>query len=146
MLPEQNLKPNITAKADEHLNEIDQFTKALALIKENSLENFLADKDLRKRAERNFHGALESAMAVGSLLIVNSRGELPNNYEAIFDVLGSRRIISLDLAERLRKLEDFHNILIHGKIENWQKVFDQLERVEDFKEFVRQVRDYISGK
>lgn len=143
MLGEEESIKETVAKTEEHLNEMEQFTKALLKLEECTLEDFLADRYLQSRAERNLHGALESAMAVGGRLVVASGGVLPNNYEELFDVLEEKKIISEELARRLRRLEDFHNILIHGRIENWEEVYQHLERTDDFLAFVKQVREYV---
>ena len=130
----------------ECLIELDRFSGALKRIKGRSLGEFLADPDLQHRAERNLHGALEASMTIGCLLIAATGAELPNNYEELFDRLAEESIISRDVALRLRHLEEFHNILIHGRIDNWQKVYEQLDEVTDFENFAVEIRGYLKGK
>ena len=141
-----NLSAGVTDKVNEHLEELERFNGVLVKLKGYSLEDFLADKDIEAHAERSLHGALEAAMSIGEELITVSGGKLPVTYEAVFNMLGDREIIATDLAKRLRRLEDFHNILIHGQIENWEDVYDQLGRADDFQEFVREIRDYLSKR
>lgn len=126
-----------------HMRELARFTEALVLIEDCSVEDFLADGELQQLAERNLHGGLEAAMTISGLLTVESGKELPNNYEGLFRKVANAGIITDEVADGLETLEEFHNILTHGKIRNWNVVYDQLSNQNYFREFSRQVRNYL---
>jgi len=125
------------------LRELARFTEALVLIEDCSMEDFLADNELQRLAERNLHGGLEAAMTISELLTVKSGNDLPNNYEGLFRKVANAGIITNELADGLETLEEFHNILTHGKIKNWNIVYDQLSKQNYFRDFSRQIRNYI---
>ncbi len=136
-------KDNSLNRINTQLRELDRFTEALVLIEDCSLEDFLADDELQRLAERNLHGALEAAMTTCSLLTVTAGHGLPNTYEGLFRQLAKEGIINNALADGLETLEEFHNILTHGKIKNWNIVYDQLSNQNYFRNFTRQVRSYL---
>lgn len=107
------------------------------------------EKDYLKEAvlERLFQVALEVLLDVGRMIISIENLPRPESNDEIFQILAKAKIISDDFAKRAFGMGRFRNILVHGyMIVEEERVFENLQKLDLFKEFVEFVSKYLSKK
>ena len=102
------------------------------------LEELISNYELRSAIERNLHVAIESALALGEMIISELGGEPPETNKEVFIRLGELGVIPSNFAERLAPLAGLRNILVHqyNRVDP-QKILEFLPRI------IRDLRDYI---
>jgi len=110
-----------------------------------SRERYLADEDLQAQVERRLQLAAQIAIDLANYLITHRRLEIPDEEENVFVVLGRVGIIEPSLAERLKGLVRFRNILVHDYLTvDPGLVYDNLAaRLDDFQAFARQLTAHL---
>jgi uncharacterized protein YutE (UPF0331/DUF86 family) len=108
-------------------------------------EAFLADYRSTESAKYLLIVATESAIDVCNHLVARLGGRAPEDYADCFAVLMSLGVIGADLAQRLRQMARFRNLLVHLY---WQvddrRVYRILhENLDDLGEYRRSVRDWL---
>lgn len=128
-------RKRILAKLDEldsHLNELRE-------IAPKSYEEYKESIEKRRACERLLHISIECVIGVCNVLVANMRLGLPAEEEDLFRKLQDAKVISRDLADMLRRMRAFRNILVHryGTVDD-KLVYDVIEnRLGDFKKFKR---------
>ena len=135
-------EPDHLALAERHLLELRGFAVKLNELSGCGKDDFLQGSELQSVAERNLHGALEAAMAAGSHALMRLDVDLPNRYAQIFTALAAHGVISSQLADKVRDLEEVHDILVHGAI-TWEAVFEQLSTGPLFLEYAHQLAKFL---
>jgi uncharacterized protein YutE (UPF0331/DUF86 family) len=108
-------------------------------------EVFLADYRNTESAKYLLIVATESAIDICNHLVARLGGRAPDDYADCFAVLASLGVIGADLAQRLRQMARFRNLLVHLY---WQvddrRVYRILhENLDDLGEYRRSVRDWL---
>lgn len=100
------------------------------------------------KVERGLQIGAELLFDIGTHILVAQFGVSPQEYRDIFEGLARQKVISRSLAERLRGLAGFRNILVHSYMDlDPARVLDNLERApKDFSEFAREIRDWLEGQ
>ena len=131
---------------NRRLAEIKQLLGELREIVELGLGRFLSDSYVRDAAKYKLIVAIEAAISVCNHIVVRAVKEIPSSYSDCFIILGKRRIISQDLAEKLANMARFRNMLVHiyWKIDD-KKVYEIMEKnILDLEGFIREVKEYVS--
>jgi len=98
----------------------------------------------RRASERLLHLAIEGTIDICAMLVRELRLGVPGEEEDLFDKL-SGRVLSTDMADRLREMKRFRNVLVHryGTIDD-DKVYTILRnRLVDFEDFKKQVTGFL---
>lgn len=106
-------------------------------------------KDYAKEAliERLFQIALEAVLDIGRMVISMENLPRPEENDKIFEILAGAKIISSDFAKRAFGMGRFRNILVHGyMIIDEEKVFENLQRLDLFEEFVKFISSYFKKR
>lgn len=106
-------------------------------------------KDYRKEAvaERLFQIALEVLLDIGRMIISLENLPRPQENDEIFEILARSKIISKDYADRAFGMGRFRNILVHGyMIIEEKRIFENLQRLNLFKEFIEFTIKYLRKK
>jgi uncharacterized protein YutE (UPF0331/DUF86 family) len=95
--------------------------------------------------ERGLQLGAEILFDVGNHVLSARFGVSTKDYEDILVQLGNVGVISSSLAERLRGLGGFHNLLVHDYLElDRERVLEALARAPiDFTAFAVAVRDWL---
>jgi uncharacterized protein YutE (UPF0331/DUF86 family) len=96
---------------------LSEYIADLEAEKEIGLKDFLADKRLRRYVERTLHLAVESCIDIASHIISNEGLREPRDNKDIFAVLGEADYLPEELAEKLMKMAQFRNIIVHDYIQ-----------------------------
>lgn len=71
----------------------------------------------------------------------------PQTNDEIFEILAKAKIISKKYAKEAFGMGKFRNILVHGyMIVDEERVFENLQRLDLFKEFAKFVSRYLAKK
>lgn len=89
--------------------------------------------------------AIQGALDVASHIVSDERLGEPDTYRELFTLLERNGWISGEVADRLRDMAGFRNVLVHGYAELDLAVVQEIlaERLEDLEEFGRQIREQL---
>jgi len=136
-------KDRILAKLDE----LDSYLKELAEISPKSMGEYKTIE--KKRAcERLLHIAVECVIDVCGIIVTNKRLGLPGSEEDLFRKLEEGKVISSDLAGKLRLMRGFRNIIVHryGSVDD-ELVFEVLRKgPADFVDFKSEILEFLKGE
>jgi uncharacterized protein YutE (UPF0331/DUF86 family) len=112
-----------------------------------TLEQYLADSEKRRAAERLLQLVVESASDAARMLMLG-RGYNPGpSHAACFDNMRKRHLLSRPLAERLIEYVSLRNVVVHDYMTiNDETVYHQVQAAETvFAEFLSQVREAVGA-
>ena len=108
----------------------------------------LIASDIREErfVEHTLQIAIQAVLDVASHIVSDERLGEPRTNRELVDLLERRQILPSDLAERIRKMVGFRNILVHGyETVDLAIVRDIVERrLDDLLEFSAFVRQLLS--
>ncbi len=111
-------------------------------------DEYLQDLIKRRACEKTVESAIESLIDVAAMVASKERLGLPSDEESIFDMLVNKGILSREVAEKMKDMKGFRNILIHryGDVEN-ERVYHYLTTcLNDFKDFEKAIMSYVKKK
>lgn len=111
----------------ELLGHINDATHRLQQLGAVSEEEFLADYRNTESAKYLFIVATEAAIDLCNHIVARSGGRAPRTYADCFTLLAELDVIDRDLAERLRTMARFRNLLVHlyADIDN-QRIYESI--------------------
>jgi uncharacterized protein YutE (UPF0331/DUF86 family) len=129
----------------ERLARLEEVVARLGEIAAVDRDDFLRDYRQQWLAERGLELAAQAVLDIGNHILAGEFGESAAEYEGIVRGLGARRVLSTDLAERLRGLGGFRNILVHGYLGiDAAKVYEALQRgPRDFTDFEAEILAWL---
>ncbi|HLC77965.1 MAG TPA: DUF86 domain-containing protein [Candidatus Nanoarchaeia archaeon] len=132
------------SRIDEKIEEIEKLLDELESIMPADAEEYLGDFKCKAAGERYFERIIESIVDLAFLIIKDKKLKTPEEDKQAFEILCMEKIISKELADRLKEAKGMRNIIAHeyGEIDN-SLVFHSLteELIPDAKEFIKQIRD-----
>lgn len=113
-----------------------------------TLERILDDEDVQDMLDRRMERAIESCIDVSTHLAAGL--ELPRQEYAadIFLILGKKKIISPEVAEKFTSVVGFRNILVHEYVDiDYKLAYSSLaDKLKDLKQFAREVLEFLERK
>jgi len=130
------------------LKKLNHAVARLKKMKEISAAAFERNQDYQDIVERNFQVAIQTCIDIANYLIAGANLTAPDEEENIFILLGRNKIIPLKLAEQIKGMVGFRNILVHDYLEiETAQVYDLLQkRLTDFDKFARVIVEYLDKK
>ncbi len=132
-------------------SKIEEILESLKLIEENLPDDFetfeslgIVKDGIYKRTEF----AIQNVIDICAIINSDLRLTMPEREEDVFEGLVRAGIIPRDMANKLRLMKGFRNILVHryGKI-NDELAFEVLhEHLEDIYEFVELIEKLLEGR
>ncbi len=124
---------------EKRCQEISDSLERLEKIKTLSKEEFLKNQDSRDIASYRLLVAIEAALNICYHISAKKLKKAPDEYAECFGILGEGGIISNDLAEQLKKMARFRNMLVHMYWKmDYEIVFDILQKDLDLlRQFTR---------
>lgn len=93
---------------------LDEYIRDLTDIKDKlSWEEFERDKIIKRYVERTFHLVIETCLDLGNHIISYEGYREPLDNRDSFKVLQEAALIGPDLAEKLGKMAQFRNVIVH---------------------------------
>lgn len=116
------------------LNKFSDYIADLKLYRQKPADRFKEDHLLHHAAERCLQLAIESVLDMGSHLIAAKGFREPRDYEDVVAVLAENGVIPPELAQRLRGVGKFRNLLVHEYVAlDLEQVYQHLFRVEELE-------------
>lgn len=127
------------------LSRLNMFLEELRPISQKSIEEYKDDHYLRFSAERLIQLIVECAVDVNNHVVVETDNRPPEDYRTSFVSAAKVKLISADLAERLKGSAGMRNILVHDYMEiDDEKVFNVIPAaIKDYKEYIKQAEAFV---
>ena len=122
-------------KMNQYLEELDELLPA-------DEEEYVKSLALRRACEKTIEAAIEEVLDILSLVISYLQLGLPQNEESIIIIAAKKKIISPALAEKIKRMKGFRNILVHryGEIDDARSYSFLSGELPDFLEFEQEIR------
>jgi uncharacterized protein YutE (UPF0331/DUF86 family) len=125
--------------------EIADSVTRLERIRDLPLDQFPADRDTQDIACYRLLVAIEAALALCYHVSARRLREAPEDYASCFTALERTSVIPADLADRLRRMARFRNLLVHVY---WRIAYEQVyeilqHQLGDLSEFSRRVAQLV---
>jgi len=130
-------KERILSKIDD----IDGYLSELEGIIPGSFEEYKNSIRDKRACERLLQIAIESVIDACNLFVSDLKLGIPSDEDDIIKKLEKKKIISGKMAETIRDMKGFRNILVHkyGVLKD-ELVFEMLsEKLEDFEKFKKEI-------
>ncbi|MBI5122315.1 DUF86 domain-containing protein [Candidatus Roizmanbacteria bacterium] len=129
-------------------NKLSEIQKYLNIIKDyqnKNKEDLIEDQTLRGAVERYLYLLCQSAIDFSEALISHLNFRYPSTYGEIFEILQEQKIISQEIALKMKKMTGFRNILTHAYGEvNLDIVLTVLQKdSKDFTLFIKEIEGKI---
>lgn len=131
-------------RINDKILEIEQFLEELESSLPENFEQYKTDFKLRAIGERYFEKIIEAVVDLAFFIIKDKNLKQPDEDKQAFDILSKEKIISGNLAEKLKDAKGMRNILAHeyGRIDN-ELIFHSIseELIPDVQEFLKVIND-----
>lgn len=123
-------------RAGARLRRLEKLIENLEEIRKEGEDTYLADEQLRMRAERQLELAIQICIDVGTQLVMERSVRAPESYADVFRSMAEAHLLPNDLANRLSDAAGQRNVLVHlyMDIAN-EKVFASLKSLDDLRRF-----------
>lgn len=107
----------------------------------NSVEEYILNRKDQLALERLLQICIENIIDICALLIKRFNLGVPTNEENILDLLSSK----LKNIDKIKEMKRFRNVIVHkyAEINNKLVYRNAVEKVEDFTNFIENVRELI---
>ncbi len=133
----------MNARIKEKIKETEQFVSDLESIVPTDFEEYKNDVKTKAACERFFEKVVEGLVDIAFLVIKEKGLKMPEEDKESFDILANARLISLELASRLKQAKGMRNILAHdyGRVDD-ELVFESItnEIVRDANAFLAKIK------
>lgn len=132
----------ITAK----LEYLDQVLEELNELKELTQAEYLSKTSNQRAVERLMQLAIEAAIDISQLIIIERQLHEPQQDTGPFQLLAKADIVSSELADRLTDAHKFRNVLVHEYVRiDSSRVFDHLHHdLDDIHQFAQHIAQYLT--
>ena len=111
------------------LSKLDEMTRYVRELKGMlpRESEYLRDLIRRRACEKTVESAIETLIDAAAMIVSSERLGLPSDEENIFDILVAKGILSGKVAEKMKDMKGFRNILVHryGDVED-ERVYQLL--------------------
>jgi len=129
---------------ERRLLKLEQSLRKLAGLSRVNRDEYIKDEGLQDRVERNLQIAAQICIDIGSHVIADRGYRAPYSYGDIFAVLQEEGLLPQDLANTLKQIAGFRNILVHDYLEvDPGIVYECLKKIGDFKKFAEHVATWL---
>lgn len=132
---------------ERRLERLKECLLNLEPLKEEELDTFLGDPNLRAIAERNLEVAAQCCIDICNRIISIEQFEKPrDSFEAIMR-MGEMGVMPLAFAQQFAPLSGFRNILVHSYLEiDWKEVYANMQNTSSLYEFIGYVKNWMKRR
>lgn len=125
---------------ERNLTEINEITS-------EGYDSFKASYRDELAAKQALLESIEACIDISNYIIATQGFRRPTDYKDIFLVMGEQGILDKTLSGKLQEMAKFRNVLVHRYINiETERIFNLMENeIDDFKEFIKQILDYLNG-
>lgn len=130
----------------DKINEINKFVEEMKSVAPSSFEEYKSSIEKKAACERYVEKIVEAVTDLAFLAIKNKKLRIPEDDIDAFSILLEGRIISSDLATKLKNAKGMRNIISHqyGKIDDeivFEAITEELDK--DVKTFIERIQTAI---
>lgn len=137
------------SRIDDKIKEVELYLCQLNEVIPVSLEKYAGHFKIKLMCERLFEKIVETLVDLAYLIINENKFKSPENDEQAFYIMGDNKIISNELAEKLRGAKGMRNIIAHeyGKVDD-ELVYEAVsnELINDTQEFIKSILKFNRQK
>lgn len=129
----------------EKLRALEEYISELENFQSFTVEQLRSSKRDLWAVAHGLQISIECILDIGNHIIADNKLGNPTNYREIVEILGRRGVISAELAEELKEMPGFRNILIHEYLKvDVEKVHKNLQKAPaQFQKFIGFINRYI---
>ena len=130
---------------EKKLQELRGYVTELEQLKKFSFEEIVSSLSRTWSIEHGLQIAIQIVIDIGNHILASIRENEIDEYVDIIDKLGEKNVIPLSFAKKIRDMAGFRNILVHEYTRvDLKQVYEILqERLGDFLEFIRHIKNYL---
>jgi uncharacterized protein YutE (UPF0331/DUF86 family) len=135
------------AGIERRLDRLNECWQKLEPLRQRPLADFQADAYLRDIVERNLEVAAQCCIDIANRIITLENAPRPTDYYESLLRLGEIGVLPIEFARQLAPLGGFRNILVHEYLSiEWDIVYDNMQRLDDFRQFTEHVRRWMNSR
>lgn len=120
-------------RINDKIIEIEDYLSELEEIRPEDFERYETDLKAKAACERYFEKITEAVIDLAFLIIKDKGFRIPEEDKEAFDILSKEKVISPELAEKLREAKGMRNILAHkyGQVDDeivFRAITDEIEK------------------
>jgi uncharacterized protein YutE (UPF0331/DUF86 family) len=128
------------------LARLAQLLAPLERTREQGIDAYRANDDLRAATERRLQLAIQIAIDVGAHLVTQMNARPPTDYADIFASLAEAGQLDPELAQRLAQAARQRNLLVHSYVDvDARKVLASLDHLDDLRAFAAAVQKILDA-
>ena len=130
---------------EARLKKLDGYYSSLLRFDGLSLADYSQSDDVQTIVERKLQLCIQTCIDITNYLISRKRLRIPDEEGNIFVVLSEEGIIGKELAERMKGMVNFRNILVHEYLEIDNELVHRnlTQNLHDFNEFAQNIIQYL---
>ena len=123
-------------RVEARIQRLEELIERLDEVRRAGEDAYLADEQQRAATERWLQVAVQICIDLGTQLVTEQSARPPSDYADVFKILGEKKVIPSDLAERLSDAAKQRNLIVHLYMEiDDRSVFASLAHLDDLREF-----------
>jgi len=130
---------------EERLRRLNKCVGKVQNYSQMTLQDYQEDENVQDIVERNLQLSIQCCIDIGSYIISRQRLKVPDDEENVFVILGENQVISNELAQKVKGMIKFRNILVHDYLEidsiRVHKIITN--GLRDFDQFAKEVIGYL---
>lgn len=127
------------------LSEVEKYFTIVKKYRAYPQKKIFNDETLRGAVERYLYLLCQSTIDLAEAVLVYFKLRTPATYGEVFEILSENKIISANLASKMKKMTGFRNILVHAYGEVNQEILFQVLHgdIKDIKSFLDKIKKRI---
>lgn len=95
--------------------------------------------------ERLFQLVVDAAIDVNTHIITRANLDTPDDYHGTFTILGDKKVIPFELAEKISESVGLRNLLVHGyeKVDKQKMLSDIKSGIGQYVEYMKHILEYV---
>lgn len=117
-------------------------------IKDMDVLDILRDVKSLRFFERNFQLIVDTILDINSHIIVEENLGIPDSYSNTFIILGEKKVVPLDFAQKIAKAVKLRNMVVHkyDKVDNKKMIQDLKNGLSQFEEYLVHIDNFMKLK
>lgn len=117
-------------------------------IKDMDILDILRDVKSLRFFERNFQLIVDTILDINSHIIVEENLGIPDSYSNTFIILGEKKVVPLDFAQKIAKAVKLRNMVVHkyDKVDNKKMIQDLKNGLSQFDEYLVHIDNFMKLK
>lgn len=128
------------AALNQYLNELEEILP--------DEEEYLNSLPTRRACEKTIELAIDTVFDIVAMLVAAEKLGFPQEEESLINLLAKKKLLTASLAQKIKRMKGFRNILIHkyGEVDDAQAYESLSGHLGDFADFEQEIKRYLQKK